>query len=43
MRVEKGFRGSKEINTVFYDPALITIREMEKALKKAGTYRGTVK
>jgi hypothetical protein len=41
--VEKGFRGFKEINTVYYDPALITIEEMEKALKKAGTYRGTVK
>jgi hypothetical protein len=43
IRVEKGFRGFKEINTVYYDPALITIEEMEKALKKAGTYRGTVK
>jgi len=41
--VEKGFRDSKEINAVFYDPALITIKEMEKALKKAGTYRGIVK
>jgi hypothetical protein len=41
--VEKGFRDSKEINTVFYDPALITIKEMEKALKKSETYRGTVK
>lgn len=43
IRVEKGFRGFKEINTVSYDPALITIKEMEKALKEAGTYRGTVK
>jgi hypothetical protein len=41
--VENGFRDSKEINTVFYDPALITIKEMEKALKDAGTYQGTVK
>jgi hypothetical protein len=41
--VEKGFRGFRETNTVFYDPALITIKEMEKALKDAGTYRGTVK
>jgi hypothetical protein len=40
--VENGFLGSKEINTVFYDPALITIDEMEEALKQAGTYRGTV-
>lgn len=32
-----------EINTVWYDPALITIDEMEKALKDAGTYLGTEK
>ena len=38
-KVEKGFRGFKETNTVYYDPASITIREMEEALKKAGTYR----
>ena len=41
-RVEKGFRYFKEINTVYYDPAIITIEEMEMALKKAGTYIGTV-
>lgn len=41
-KVEKGFRYLKEINTVYYDPAVITIREMETALKKAGTYTGTV-
>ena len=32
-RVEKGFRNLKEINTVYYDPILITIEEMEGALK----------
>jgi len=42
-RVEKGFRHFKEINTVYYDPAIITIEEMEMALKKAGTYVGTVR
>ena len=42
-KVEKGFRYFKEINTVYYDPAVITIEEMETALKKAGTYIGTVK
>ncbi len=42
-RVEKGFRYFKEINTVYYDPAVITIEEMEAALKKAGTYIGIVK
>jgi hypothetical protein len=28
---------------VWYDPALIGIGEMEKALKDAGTYLGTIK
>ena len=40
--VEKGFLSSKEINTVFYDPSIITIKEMKKALKNAGTYQGMV-
>ena len=42
-KVEKGVRYFKEINTVYYDPAVITIEEMEIALKKAGTYIETVK
>jgi copper chaperone CopZ len=42
-RVEKGFRYFKEINTVYYDPAVITIEEMEKALNKAGAYLETIK
>ena len=37
----KGFKGFKEINTVYYDPAVITIEEMEATLKKAKTYLGT--
>jgi copper chaperone CopZ len=41
-KVEKGFHNSKEINTVYYDPNVITIEEMEMALKKAGTYLGTL-
>ncbi|MGD0820862.1 MAG: hypothetical protein ABSA71_08970 [Desulfomonilia bacterium] len=41
-RVEKGFYRSQEINTVFYDPAKVTVVEMEKALKKAGTYKETL-
>ena len=41
-KVEKGWRGSSEINTVYYDSSLITIKEMETALKEAGTYVGTV-
>ena len=39
-KVEKGFRGSKEINTAYYDPDLITIEKMQDALKEAGTYVG---
>jgi hypothetical protein len=42
-RVEKGSRNFKEINTVYYDPAVITVEEIETALKKSGTYLGTVK
>ncbi len=40
-KVERGFQDAKEINTVYYDPARVTIREMEAALKRAGTYQGT--
>ena len=42
-RIEKGFHNSKEINTVYYEASKITIEEMENALRKAGTYQGTVK
>lgn len=39
--VTSGFSGSREINTVVYDPAKITRDQMVSALKKAGTYTGT--
>jgi len=42
-KVKKGFRGSREINTMTYDADLITPEEMVSALKAAGTYLGTVK
>jgi hypothetical protein len=42
-RIEKGFHEFKEINTVYYESSTITVEEMEDALKKAGTYLGTVK
>jgi len=42
-KVDKGFRYLREINTVYYDPEVITIEKMEMALKKAGTYVETVK
>jgi hypothetical protein len=42
-RIDKGFHNFKEINTVYYDASTIKIEEMEEALKKAGTYQGTLK
>ena len=41
-RVTKGWKGMREINTVYYNPSEITIGEMEKVLKKAGTYKETI-
>ena len=41
--VNKGFQNSTETNVVWYDPALISIDEMENALKNVGTYLGTIK
>ncbi len=38
--VTKGFLGSREINRVRYDPGMVSIETMEKALKEAGTYLG---
>jgi len=32
-----------EINTVYYDPSKTSIKEMEDTLKKARTYRETLK
>ena len=40
-KIEKGFRGAREINTVTFDPAEITVARMVEALTRAGTYRGT--
>ena len=42
-KVEKGFRYLREINTVYYDPEIITIETMEMALKKVGTDVAAVK
>jgi copper chaperone CopZ len=42
-KIGKGFRYLREINTVYYDPEIITIDKMEKALKNAGTYVKTIK
>ena len=40
-KIEIGFRGLREINTVLFDPAVITVEKMVEALTRAGTYRGT--
>ena len=42
VQVETGFHYIHETDTVYYDPKLITIKEMETALKKAGTYVDTM-
>jgi copper chaperone CopZ len=42
-KIETGFHYVHETDTVYYDPKVITIEEMEKALKKAGTYVETMK
>jgi copper chaperone CopZ len=42
-RIETGFHYLRETDTVYYDPKVITIEEMETALKKAGTYVKTMK
>ena len=43
LKIERGFRNFREINTVYYDPKVITVEEMEKALKSAGTYKETIR
>ena len=42
-KVENGFRGLREINTVLFDPAEITVETMVDALTRAGTFRGIAK
>jgi hypothetical protein len=38
--VSKGFRGFREINTVTFDPGLVSPEQMISTLKQAGTYIG---
>jgi hypothetical protein len=38
--VTSGFRGFREINSVTYDPRLVSPKTMISALKSAGTYLG---
>ncbi len=41
-KIETGFHYVHETDTVYYDPKVITIKDMETALKKAGTYLETI-
>ena len=38
---KNGWQNSKEINRVYYDPAAVSIGDMEAALEKAKTYQDT--
>lgn len=42
-KIETGFHYLNETDTVYYDPKVITVKEMEMALKEAGTYVKTGK
>ena len=35
-------RDFDEMNIVWYDPSVVTVAEMDRALSEAGTYLGTV-
>ena len=39
-KVESGFKGFREINTVRFDPSLISPDKLINALKRAGTFEG---
>ena len=41
-KVTSGWKGFTEVNTVTYDRSKITVKQMEEALKKAGTYLKTL-
>ncbi len=42
VKVVTSFVQSMEIDTVYYDPAKVTPKEMKDALKKADTYISTI-
>lgn len=42
-KIEIGIHYLQETDTVYYNPNVITIEDMERALKKAGTYVETIK
>ncbi len=42
-KIETGFHYIHETDTIYFDPKVINVEEMEAALKKAGTYVETIK
>ena len=40
--VENGWLDGKEVNQVTYNPKRITVKQIEKLLKRSGTYRSSV-
>jgi len=42
-KIETGFHYLNETDTVYFDPKVISVEEMETALKRAGTYIKTGK
>lgn len=41
--VNSGYHGSMETNAVLYDPAVISVDQIKKALEETGIYLGEVK
>jgi len=41
--VNSGYHSSMETNAVLYNPALISVGQIEQALKDTGIYLGTLK
>ncbi len=41
-KVERGTRFFQEINTVTYDPRVVSVKDLEESLKKSGTYVKTL-
>jgi hypothetical protein len=41
--VNSGYHGSMETNAVLYDPVLISVDHIKKALEETGIYLGEVK
>jgi copper chaperone CopZ len=42
-RIETGFHYLHETDTVYFDPKVVTVEDMEAALQQAGTYLETIR